>query len=72
MDTLVEAKQQEASECLRRAARLLGLSDKETKRWSLFKAIRALEFGRQNYQYLKDAAFEIECSRAVAGFAHRL
>lgn len=39
----------------------LGLSEKETKRFSILKAVRALVNHRP-----EDAAFEFECSRAVA------
>ena len=45
---------------------LVGLSRKETREYSLFKVLRALEFGRQNYHVIEEAAFEMECSRAVA------
>ena len=44
----------------------LGLTAAETKRYSLFKAIRALKFGSQNQRLVADAGFEVECSRAVA------
>ena len=44
----------------------IGLSASETKRYSLFKAIRALRFGGQNAQFMTEAAFEMECSQAVA------
>lgn len=42
----------------------LGLNDKEVRRFSLMKAVRALA-NPQNAQYQKDAAFEFECSRAA-------
>lgn len=48
------------------AASALGLSSKETKQYSMFKAIRALKFGTTNQKFFEEAAFEIECSRAVA------
>lgn len=48
------------------AASALGLSSKETKQYSIFKAIRALKFGATNPKFFEEAAFEIECSRAVA------
>lgn len=44
----------------------LGLSRKEAQKYSTFRAIRALEFGAQNREVREAAAFEIECSRAVA------
>ena len=48
------------------AAAALGLSSSETNRYSLFRAIRALRFGSRTPRLMEDAAFEIECSRAVA------
>jgi HK97 family phage major capsid protein/HK97 family phage prohead protease len=48
------------------SAAALGLSSSETRNYSLFKAIRALRFGARNQQFIEQAAFEIECSRAVA------
>jgi HK97 family phage major capsid protein len=47
------------------AAASLGLSGSETKRYSLFRAIRALRFGGQNQRFLQEAAFEIECSQTI-------
>jgi HK97 family phage major capsid protein len=47
-------------------AAALGLSSTETQRYSLFRAIRALKYGAQNPQFMQEAAFELECSRAVA------
>lgn len=47
------------------AAASLGLSSKETQRYSLFRAIRALRFGGQDRRFMEEAAFELECSRAV-------
>jgi HK97 family phage major capsid protein/HK97 family phage prohead protease len=44
----------------------LGLTSAETRRYSLFKAIRALKFGAQNPRLVNDAGFEAECSRALA------
>jgi HK97 family phage major capsid protein len=46
------------------AARL-GLTTTETQNFSLFRAIRALRFGNQNARFMREAAFEIECSTAV-------
>lgn len=48
------------------AASALGLSSKEAKRYSIFRAIRALKFGASNPKFHEEAAFEIECSRSVA------
>lgn len=48
------------------AASALGLSSKEAKSYSMFKAIRALKFGSTNPKFFEEASFEIECSRAVA------
>lgn len=42
----------------------LGLSGSDTKRYSLFRAIRALKYG--GARNIQEAAFEIECSQAVA------
>lgn len=44
----------------------LGLTEKETKQYSLFKAVRALRFGTQDQGIMAAAGFEFECSRAVA------
>lgn len=48
------------------AASSLGLTSKETQKFSLFRAIRALKFGGSNSRFMEEAAFEIDCSRAVA------
>lgn len=48
------------------AASAVGLSKHETQKYSIFRAIRALKFGGTNPKFFEDAAFEIECSRAVA------
>ncbi len=47
-------------------ASALGLSRSETQHYSLFKAIRAMAWGARNPQYINEAGFELECSRAVA------
>lgn len=44
----------------------LGLSRNETQKYSLFRAIRALKFGAQHGRFMQEAAFELECSNAVA------
>lgn len=44
----------------------LGLSSKEQQRYSFFKAVRALHYGNRNPELIREAAFEIECSREVA------
>lgn len=44
----------------------IGLSKKDAERFSIFRAIRALKFGAQHGRFLEEAAYEIECSRAVA------
>jgi HK97 family phage major capsid protein len=46
-------------------ASAIGLSSKESNRYSVFKVIRALQYGGKNPRLIEDAAFEIECSRAV-------
>lgn len=43
----------------------LGLSSRETERYSLFRAIRALRYGGQRPKFLEEAAYELECSNAV-------
>lgn len=48
------------------AASLLGLSSRETQKYSIFRAIRALKFGGVKPQFMEEAAFEMECSNAVA------
>jgi HK97 family phage major capsid protein/HK97 family phage prohead protease len=52
-------------------AAALGLSSKETQRFSIVKAIRAMRFGGQTPKLLQDAAFELECSRTVAAQLNR-
>ena len=45
----------------------IGLSKRESKRWSLFKAISILRPGALNSALAREgAAFELECSNAVA------
>jgi HK97 family phage major capsid protein len=44
----------------------LGLSPNETKRYSVFKAVRALRYGSTEPQLMQDAAYELECSREIA------
>jgi HK97 family phage major capsid protein len=44
----------------------IGLSRNDTARYSVFRAIRALAWGAQHPQYIAEAAFERECSAAVA------
>lgn len=48
------------------AASSLGLTAKETKNYSILRAIRAMAWGAQSAEFLREAAFELECSRAVA------
>lgn len=48
------------------AASTLGLSNKETQRYSLFRAIRAQIYGAQQPDFVREAAFEIECTKQVA------
>ncbi len=47
-------------------AAALGLTSKETQRYSLFKAIRAMRYGGSDRRFVEEASFEMECSRAVA------
>jgi len=44
----------------------LGLSNKDTKQYSVVRALRALKFGMQDQRVREEAAFELECSDAVA------
>lgn len=46
-------------------AAALGLSARETERYSLFRAIRALRYGGQRPKLMEEAAYELECSNAV-------
>lgn len=48
------------------SASAVGLSAKEAKQYSIFRAIRALKFGASNPKFHEEAAFELECSRTVA------
>jgi HK97 family phage major capsid protein len=61
MEVINEAKRY-ASAALNAA--FLGLSPSEAKRWSLFKALRAMKYVG-NAGAREDAAFEIECSDAL-------
>ena len=47
------------------AASSLGLSTRETERFSLFRAIRALRYGGQRPKFLEEAGYELECSNAI-------
>lgn len=44
----------------------LGLNSRETQKYSLFRAIRALKYGNSNRRLMDEAAFELDCSAAVA------
>jgi HK97 family phage major capsid protein/HK97 family phage prohead protease len=44
----------------------LGLTPRETGKYSLFRAIRAKRWGQENPRLMEEAAFEFECSRALA------
>lgn len=44
----------------------IGLSSRDTKKYSIFRAIRALKFGGVKRQFVEEAAFELECSSQVA------
>ncbi len=48
------------------AASAIGMSARDAKQYSIFRAIRALKFGGTNPKFFEEAAFEIDCSRAVA------
>ena len=43
----------------------IGMSGNELSNYSFIKVIRAIAFGAQDPQFVKDAAFEMECSRAA-------
>src|SRR5262249_31310264 len=47
-------------------ASALDLSPRETRQYSVFHMIRALKYGAQNPELFEKAAYEMECSRAVA------
>jgi HK97 family phage major capsid protein len=44
----------------------LGLSRNETQKYSLFRAMRHLRYGGINAEFTREAAFELECSSALA------
>jgi HK97 family phage major capsid protein len=44
----------------------IGLSRNEAQRYSLFRAIKAMHYGGKNPEFIREAAFEIECSNHVA------
>lgn len=44
----------------------IGLSNNETRKYSLFKAIRALRFGAVDRSVVEAASFEMECSKVLA------
>lgn len=44
----------------------IGLTGNETRKYSLFKAIRALRFGAVDRSAVEAAAFELDCSKALA------
>lgn len=44
----------------------IGLSGNETRKYSLFKAIRALRFGSVDRSVVEAAAFELDCSKVLA------
>jgi len=48
------------------SASAVGMSVKEAKGYSIFRAIRAMKFGGNNPKFIEEASFEIECSRTVA------
>jgi HK97 family phage major capsid protein len=48
------------------AASEVGLSRKDTQRYSVFRAIRALHYGAKNPEHVRAAAFELECSAQIA------
>jgi HK97 family phage major capsid protein len=65
MDALQTAAISRAHAATSVLASTIGLSGSETRRYSLFRAIRAMKYGAQNSKVFEDAAFERECSREV-------
>lgn len=47
-------------------ATTLGMNARETQKYSLFRAIRALKYGHANRRIMDEAAFELDCSASVA------
>ena len=60
-DDILQIVQERAKNNTQEVPSRLGLTEKETQRFSLFKAIRATD--EKNWT---DAGFELECSRAIA------
>ena len=56
---------QERGEKNRTASSSVGLSARETQRYSLFRAIRAMSRGHLDQRFIADAAFELECTREL-------
>jgi HK97 family phage major capsid protein/HK97 family phage prohead protease len=56
---------QERGEANRTAVSSVGLSSRETQRYSLFRAIRAMSHGHREPRFIADAAFELECTREL-------
>jgi HK97 family phage major capsid protein/HK97 family phage prohead protease len=56
---------QERGEKNRTASSSVGLSARETQRYSLFRAIRAMARGHLDQRFIADAAFELECTREL-------
>ena len=55
-------------EAINRAVNLLsgiGLTGKETRQYSIFKALRAMIYGQVHPEFVREAAFEQECSREI-------
>lgn len=57
---------QERGKTLADSAGALGMTRKETDKYSVFKAIRAMHFGSRDRKFIDEAGFELECSRAIA------
>lgn len=56
---------QQRGEQNRTAVSNVGLSSRETQRYSLFRAIRAMARGHMEPKFIADAAFELECTREL-------
>jgi HK97 family phage major capsid protein/HK97 family phage prohead protease len=56
---------QERGEANRTAVSSVGLSSRETQRYSLFRAVRAMWRGHLEPRFIAEAAFELECTREL-------
>lgn len=61
---ILEITQERSS--VQTSASALGLSRNEASKYSLFRAIRALHYGNRDPRAMQEAAYEMECSNAIA------